>query len=69
MRGKLLLLISAKGHVAALSAAPQFYGVFQADGGIKKGRAAFGDLTNQSQGKGRHSSAKVRSVSAGSRKT
>ncbi|KAL3133871.1 Cyclin-A1-2 [Trebouxia sp. C0010 RCD-2024] len=37
-----------------------------ADGGVKKGRAAFGDLTNQSQGKGNHFSAKESQGSRGS---
>ena len=34
--------------------------IFQADGGIKKGRAAFGDLTNHSQGQVRQLSDPVR---------
>ena len=38
---------------------PSFNGVFQADGGVKKGRAAFGDLTNQSQGQARGTSVQV----------
>ena len=43
---------------------PSLDGVLQADGGIKKGRAAFGDLTNQSQGQAPQLSAQVQSFDA-----